>query len=84
MNKLTALPNIGPKLAELLQRAGIETPEQLRSVGSKQAFLMISAVTDAACINKLYALESAIEGIDKKLLTDETRAELLVFFRSLQ
>ncbi|MEI6285489.1 MAG: TfoX/Sxy family protein [Bacillota bacterium] len=84
MNKLTDLPNIGGKLAELLERAGIETPEQLRNLGSKQAFLMISAVTDCACINKLYAIEGAIQGINKKLLASETKADLLEYFRSLK
>ncbi|MEI6285487.1 MAG: TfoX/Sxy family DNA transformation protein [Bacillota bacterium] len=34
MEKLTELPNIGGKLAELLERSGIETPEQLRNLGS--------------------------------------------------
>ena len=83
MDKLTDLPNIGVKLAGLLQRVGIDTPEQLRSLGSKQAFLMISAVTDFTCINKLYAIESAIRGINKQQLAGETKAELLEYFRAL-
>ena len=84
MNKLTDMPNIGAKLAELLHLAGIETPEQLQNLGSKQAFLMLLAVTDCACINKLYAIEGAIEGINKKLLPIEIKTELLDFFRSLK
>jgi len=84
MNKLTDLPNIGVKLAALLQRVEIETPEQLRSLGSQQAFLMIHAVADSACINKLYALEGAIAGINKRQLDADTKAELLEFFRSLK
>ena len=30
MNRLTDLPNIGPKLAEHLEKAGIPSPEALR------------------------------------------------------
>ena len=41
MGKLTSLPNIGPKLESQLQEAGIETISDLRSVGSREAWLRI-------------------------------------------
>lgn len=84
MNKLTDLPNIGEKLSKLLKHTGIETPEQLRKLGSKQAFMMIATVDGTtACINKLYALEAAIQGINKKFLSEDDKANLLNFFRSV-
>lgn len=35
MERLTDLPDVGPKLAGHLTRAGILTPEQLREAGAK-------------------------------------------------
>ncbi len=41
------LKNVGPKLAEKLLKAGIETPEQLREIGAKQVFKKMYAHGDA-------------------------------------
>ena len=58
MEKLTDLPNIGPKLAENLEKAGIETPDQLRELGAETAFLRIRTQADStACLHQLEALE---------------------------
>ena len=57
MDKLIDLPNIGPKLAEHLTKAGIETPEKLRETGAEEAFLRIRAQVDStACLHELEAL----------------------------
>ncbi len=54
MARLTDLPNIGPKLAENLEKAGIETPERLRELGAEEAFLRIRTQADAAsCLHQL-------------------------------
>ena len=69
MERLTDLPNIGPKLAENLEKAGIETPERLRELGAEEAFLRIRAQADAAaCLHQLEALAGAAEGVRKSLL----------------
>lgn len=84
MEKLTDLPNIGPKLAEHLTGAGIETPEMLREVGAEEAFLRIRTRVDAAaCLHELEALVGAVEGVRKSLLPPERKAELKAWFRSL-
>nr|WP_325258212.1 TfoX/Sxy family protein [uncultured Oscillibacter sp.] len=81
---LTGLPNIGPKLAENLRRAGIETPEDLRKAGAQEAFLRIRAQVDpAACFHQLTALAGAELCIPKKDLPPERKAELRAFFDSL-
>ncbi len=41
MGELTSLPNIGPKLESQLQEAGIATIAELKSVGSREAWLRI-------------------------------------------
>ena len=64
MASLKDMPNIGPVAAEALEKVGIETPEQLREVGAKEAWLRIRAQVDpVACLHLLQGLEAAVEGI---------------------
>lgn len=84
MEALTALPNIGPVLAENLRRAGIETPEQLRALGSREALVRIRAQVDpGACLHQLQALEGAVQGVKKSALSPACKAELKRFHNSL-
>jgi len=84
MEKLTDLPNIGPKLAENLEKAGVETPERLRELGAEGAFLRIRAQVDpTACLHQLEALAGAVEGVKKSLLPPERKAELKAWYRGL-
>ena len=84
MTKLTALPNIGPKVAGDLETAGISTPEELREIGAEGAFLRIRAQADAsACLHELEALAGAVEGVRKPQLSEARKAELRAWFRAL-
>ena len=84
MEKLTDLPNIGPKLAENLEKIGVDTPEQLRELGPEEAFLRIRAQVDpAACLHQLEALAGAAAGVKKSLLPPERKAELKAWYRKL-
>ena len=47
MGELSKLPNIGPKVEEQLQGVGITTYEQLKEMGSQQAWLKINAIDDS-------------------------------------
>lgn len=81
---LTDLPNVGPKLAENLRRVGLETPEDLRAAGAREAFLRIRAQVDpTACFHQLTALAGAELGVPKKAIPPEEKAELRAFFDSL-
>lgn len=83
MNELDKLPNIGKVLAERLVEAGITTTEALRAMGAKEAYLRVCGVYPDACINHLYAIEGAIQNIRWHGLSDETKQELKIFYRSL-
>lgn len=84
MERLTDLPNIGNKLTEKLEKAGISTPDQLRAVGAEEAFLRIRAQVDpTACLHQLEALAGAEAGIRKSLLPPERKVELKAWFRQL-
>lgn len=84
MGELSKLPNIGKVLEEQLSQIGIETPEQLREMGSRQAWLKIREIDESACINRLQALEAAIQGIRKTELTPEVKADLKDFYNAVK
>jgi len=80
MGALLSLPNIGKIVEGQLTDVGIETVEQLKAVGAKEAWSRIKAIDDSACINRLYALEGAIQGIRWHALSEEKKAELKEFY----
>ncbi len=82
--KLSEMQNIGPVVERQLIQAGIETPEQLMQTGSREAWLRIRAFDPSACINRLCALEGAIQGIRWHDLPAATKADLKAFFTSQQ
>lgn len=84
MGELRKLPNIGNKLEAQLNEVGIETFEQLKKVGSKQAWLDIKAIDNSACINRLYAIEGAIRGVIWHSLSNEVKDELKEFFNTVK
>lgn len=82
MGDLAKLPNIGKVVEEQLNEIGIETVEQLNKIGSKQAWLEIKRIDDSACINRLYALEGAIQGIRWHNLSEDKKNELKEFYNT--
>ena len=85
MTELTTLPNIGPKLAQLLREAGIPDGETLRALGCEQAVLRLATRhgREEVCLHKVTALEGAIQGIPKKELAPQRKAELNLFYKGL-
>lgn len=79
-SELSALPNLGKTLTDKLKLAGIDSPENLRQVGSEKAFLKLSTIDKHACLNMLYALEGAIQGIRWHNLSQERKSELKLFY----
>jgi len=85
MSELSKLKNVGKVLEENLLAVGIETPQQLREIGAKEAFLRIRMQQDpGACIHMLYGLQGAILGIPDSLLQSETKQELKTFLKNLK
>lgn len=82
MCELSKLPNIGAVLEQQLLQVGIDSPEKLAEIGSKQAWLRIRAMDSSACYNRLCALEGAIEGIRWHDLSTAVKKELLDFYKS--
>lgn len=82
MSELSALPNIGKAVEQQLHEVRIETVEQLVELGSKLAWMKIKEIDDSACINRLYALEGAIQGIRWHDLSEEIKTELHDFYNA--
>lgn len=62
MGLLSELPNIGKVVEGQLNAVGITTPEQLRDIGTEEAWLKIQSIDKTACINRLLALEVLFAG----------------------
>lgn len=82
MNKLSMLPNIGKTVEQQLNEVGIKTVKQLLEIGSKEAWMKIKSIDNSACINRLYGLEGAIQGIRWHSLSDEVKSELKEFYNT--
>lgn len=81
MSELSKLPNIGKIVEEQLLQVGISAVDELMNVGAKAAWLKIQEIDESACINRLIALEGAIQGIKKTMLSDEVKADLKEFYQ---
>lgn len=80
MGELSKLVNIGKVLEEQLGQVGIETPEELCSIGSRTAWLRIQQIDPSACYNRLCGLEGAIQNIRWHDLPAEEKAQLKAFY----
>lgn len=81
MGELSKLPNIGKTVEEQLLQVGISSVDELMRVGAKAAWLKIQEIDESACINRLMALEGAIQGVKKTMLSDEVKADLKEFYQ---
>jgi len=82
MSTLQDMPNIGAKLEAQLFEADIHTPEELKAVGSREAWLRIKAFDPSACLMRLSALEGALRGVRWHNLEPEVKEELRAFYHS--
>lgn len=83
MGKLSSLPNVGKVLEKLLMESDITTAEQLREIGTEEAFIRIRMQDTTACIQMLYGIQGAIEGVNDKFLDKATKDKLKEFYKSL-
>lgn len=81
MSALTQLPNIGKTLAQQLTQVGVDSPEALARMGSRQAWLRIQQRDPSACYNRLCALEGAIRGVRWHDLDPAVKADLKTFYQ---
>ncbi|NFN85701.1 TfoX/Sxy family protein [Clostridium sporogenes] len=80
MGELSKLPNIGKEVERQLNKIGIFTYSELKDIGTEQAWLKIQEIDASACINRLLALEGAIQGVKKTALPEERKTYLKDFY----
>ncbi len=82
MKKLTELPNIGKILLAKLHKIGMTNEQELRELGCEKTLLSIATTdTESVCLNMLYALEGAIQGIRWHHLGINRKQELKKFYQ---
>lgn len=84
MDSLSDLPNVGKVLENNLRSIGVETVEELRSIGAEEIFIRIRVQVDpCACLHMLYGIQGAIDNIPDRFLSDEVKRKLKEFYKSL-
>jgi len=79
LSDLSVQPNIGKDTEAKLIQAGINSYAELQAVGTEQAFLRLQALDPGACIQLLYGLEGAIQGVPVPKLSADRKQELREF-----
>jgi len=82
--RLADLPALGPKSSAMLARAGIETVEHLRALGSAAAYVRVKRAWGGASLNLLWALESALTGDPWQEVARRHRTSLLLAVDDLE
>jgi Uncharacterized conserved protein len=80
MGELQKLNNIGKELEKQLNEVEIFTYDDLVEIGGQEAWLKIKAIDSSACINRLMALEGAIQNIRWHNLSDNEKKHLKDFY----
>lgn len=84
MAELTSMTNIGKEMAKKLTTVGIDSPEKLIELGSKQAFFRLKETYPQVCLVHLYALEGAIHNMEFNRLSEDKKKELKEFSNFLK
>lgn len=73
----------GKTMEKKLRSVGINSAEELKEAGSRQAVLRLKERYPNTCVVILYYLEAAVRGVGIKELDDDCRLELKEWFGQL-
>ena len=76
MAELTLLRNIGKEMETKLKSVNISTAEELKKIGSKEAFFRLKLQYPKVCLVHLYTLEGAISGMEYNRLPEDVKRDL--------
>ena len=80
MGELSKVVNIGKVSESQLNEIGITTLDELKEIGSKEAWLAIREIDNSACFSKLCGLEGAIQGVRWHNLSEVDKKNLKDFY----
>jgi DNA transformation protein len=72
------LRNIGPKSAAQLRQVGVRTLDDLRAIGSLEAFVKLKRAGFKPSLNLLYSLEGALLDCHWQQVPEGRRSELIL------
>jgi DNA transformation protein len=75
---ISNLKGLGPRSQEMLARAGIFTVDQLRELGSVEAYVRTKRSNNGVSLNLLWALEAALSSVPWQQVAREHRTSLLL------
>lgn len=75
---MKSLRNFGPASLRMLSAAGIESEDELRTLGAVAAYLAVRRAGQNASLNLLWAIEGALTGRDWRIAAREDRTRLLL------
>ncbi|MCM1270564.1 MAG: TfoX/Sxy family protein [Ruminococcus flavefaciens] len=84
MSELTSLKNIGKEIERKLKTVGINSAEELKQIGSKNAFIRLKIHYPEVCLVHLYTLQGAVDDIEYNRLSENTKHELKEFSDELK
>ena len=84
MSELTSLRNIGKEMEAKLKSVDIMTAEELKKIGSEEAFVRLKFCYPEVCLVHLYALEGAISDTEYNQLPEDLKQRLKVFSDNLK
>lgn len=80
MTPIEQAPNVGAVLARDLRTAGIDSVEELRRLGAREAWGRIRVINpDRDCAHSLLALEGAIRGLRWMSIPPDDRAPFVEY-----
>ena len=84
MAELTSMRNIGKEVEKKLKSVEICSAEELKQVGSKEAFFRLKTRYPNVCLVHLYTLQGAIDDIEYNQLSEATKRDLKEFSDKLK
>ena len=72
------LRNIGPKSTAQLRQVGVRTLDDLKAIGSLEAFVKLKRAGFKPSLNLLYSLEGALLDCHWQQVPDDRRSELVI------
>ncbi len=76
--------NIGKDTEAKLNQAGIDSFEELKTIGSEQAFIRLQSIDPGACLSLLYGLEGAVTDTRWNELSPQRKKELQQFYKMVK
>ena len=84
MAELSTLLNIGSEIEKKLKAVGIDSAEELKDVGSEEAFVRLKTRYPNVCLVHLYTLQGAVDGMEYNQLSDDVKHNLKAFSDGLK